>query len=301
MNNQTLKHPNTQAIKQSNTKKDQFVIAYITDLEQNETVVSHASFFARRLGKGLILLHVSDPRYTKVTPDEAERKLNGLCETQASKQQGNQTVTYAALSGETKQVLTSLPTLMNAVLVVAQVSAKAGLRSPQNRRNVIRDFAECRAAFLTVQTGLSLCRDAERYHDVAMVVDFKKESKDKFIWSSYFPRFLGSRMHVLYLDYKDQFLHSKWYANMQQLHKLYTGLEISFQPHIINSNSTFPDTEALSFANEQGYNLLICVTTKERDTLEFFIGTQELRTITNRYNIPILFLNPREDLYVLCD
>lgn len=282
-------------------KKDQFVIAYLSDLQQTETVVSHATFFAQRLGKGLILLHVSDPRYTKVTPDEAERELNRLCETQAFKQSCSHTVTYAALSGDTRQVLSSLPTLMNAVLVVAQVSAKAGLRSPQNRRNVIRDFADCRAAFLTVQMPLSLRKDAECYSDVAMVVDFKKESKDKFIWSSYFPRFVSSRMHVLYLDYKDQFLHSKWYANMQQLHKLYTGLEISFQPHVIGSNSTFPDTEALRFAHEQGYSLLICVTTKERDTLEFFIGTQELRTITNPYNIPILFLNPREDLYVLCD
>jgi hypothetical protein len=134
-----------------------------------------------------------------------------------------------------------------------------------------------------------------------MVVDFKKESKDKFIWSSYFPRFIGSQMHVLYYDYKDQFLHSKWYANMQQLHKLYTGLNITFQPHIISSKSTFPDINALRFSNENGYDLLICVTTKERDTLEMFIGTQEMRTIKNSYHIPILFLNPREDLYVLCD
>lgn len=289
-------------------KKDQFIIAYIADLEHAETVISHAAFFAKRLKKGLILLHISDQRYTKVTPDEAEKELMRL---RSSLDGQDLHVTYAALSGDTKQVLSSLPTLMNAVLVVAQVSAKARWKSPMNRRNVLRNFADCRAAFLTVQKELVNGVMGERSHDgdsngnpyddVAMVVDFKKESKDKFIWSSYFPRFVGSRMHVLYLDYKDQFLHSKWYANMQQIHKLYTGLEVSFQPHIINSKSTFPDTESLRFANEHGYGMLICVTTKERDTLEFFIGTQELRTITNKYRIPILFLNPREDLYVMCD
>jgi len=47
--------------------------------------------------------------------------------------------------------------------------------------------------------------------------------------------------------------------------------------------------------------LLIAVTTKEKDGLEFFVGVQEQRTIVNRERIPILFLNPREDLYVLCD
>lgn len=283
-------------------KKDQFVIAYITDLEQTETVVSHAAFFAQRLGKGLILLHISDPKYNKVTPPEAEQDLRKICDIQNSKLK-IQNCTYLALSGDTKQVLSSLPTLMNAVLIVAQVAPHAKRHSPLNRRNVLRNFADCRAAFLTVQQPLTQNSqfNIQNYSDVAMVVDFKKESKDKFIWSSYFPRFIGSRMHVLYYDYKDQFLHGKWYANMQQLHKLYNGLDVSFQPHIINSKSTFPDTEALRSANENGYGLLICVTTKERDTLELIIGTQEQRTITNRFNIPILFLNPREDLYVLCD
>ena len=291
-------------------KKDQFVIAYLTDLTDTDTVVSHAAFFAQRLNKGLILLHISDPRYTKVTPDEAQRDLKKICDTQTLKHSSTQAFTYVALSGETKQVLSSLPTLLNAVLVVAQVDAKAGRKKPTNRRNVLRNFADCRAAFLTVQkpiNGISAPANFQfsifnfQLNNVAMVVDFKKESKDKFIWSSYFPRFIGSQMHVLYYDYKDQFLHSKWYANMQQLHKLYTGLNISFQPHIISSKSTFPDINALRFSNENGYDLLICVTTKERDTLEMFIGTQEMCTIKNSYHIPILFLNPREDLYVLCD
>ena len=285
-------------------KKDQFVIAYLTDLAETETVVSHAAFFAHKLGKGLILLHISDPQYTKVSPSEAEGDLKKINET--VKQSTNQAIkqsTYLALNGDTRQVLTSLPTLMNAVLIVAQVAAHASRRSPMSRRNVLRNLADCRAAFLTVQQPLiqNSKFKIQNYDNVAMVVDFKKESKDKFIWSSYFPRFVGSRMHVLYYDYKDQFLRSKWYANMQQLHKLYTGLDISFQPHTIESKSTFPDEGALRFANENGISLLICVTTKERDTLELLIGTQEQRTITNRYNIPILFLNPREDLYVLCD
>ena len=136
-------------------KKDQFVIAYLTDLTDTDTVVSHAAFFAQRLNKGLILLHISDPRYTKVTPDEAERDLKKICDTQTLKHSSTQAFTYVALSGETKQVLSSLPTLLNAVLVVAQVDAKAGRKKPTNRRNVLRNFADCRAAFLTVQKPIN--------------------------------------------------------------------------------------------------------------------------------------------------
>lgn len=287
-------------------KKDQFVIAYLTDLTDTDVVVSHALFLSKKLRKGLVLLHISDSRYTKTSTAEAEEELKKICSTLESS-------SYAALAGDTKEIITSLPTLMNAVVIVAQVAARAARRSPLNRRNVLRNFAECRAAFLTVQQPFSVHPVDDtpaggqtsvaggQPDEVAMVVDFKRESKDKFIWSSYFPRFIGSRMNVLYYDYKDQFLHSKWYANMQQLHKLYTGLDITFQPRIMESKSTFPDVDALRFARSHGYRLLICVTTKERDTLEYIIGTQEMRTITNRYRIPILFLNPREDLYVICD
>jgi nucleotide-binding universal stress UspA family protein len=53
-------------------KKDQFVIAYLADLDNPDTVLTHAVALARMLGKGLILLHISDPRYTDLTPTRQE-------------------------------------------------------------------------------------------------------------------------------------------------------------------------------------------------------------------------------------
>ncbi|MCR5193075.1 MAG: hypothetical protein K6D59_07195 [Bacteroidales bacterium] len=278
-------------------KKDQFIIAYLANLESSEVVISHASYLSEKLGKGLILLHICDGRYSNITPSEAETELKRLCDEENAKH-NNRHCTYAALRGDTKQTISSLPTIMNAVVIVAQVDKRARWGNATHPRTVLRNFADCRAAFLTVQEPLD---KTQLYNDAAMAVDFKKESKDKFIWSSYFPRFLNSKMHVLYYDYRDEFLHQKWYANMQQLHKLYSGLNIKFQPHIMESKSTYLDINTLRFAEKNSYGIIIAVTTKEKDGLEFFIGTQERRTIVNKQHIPILFLNPREDLYVLCD
>lgn len=276
-------------------KKDQFIIAHIADLGQTETVLSYGTYLAAKLHKGLILLYICDPKYTQLTTSDAEGKMKDLV---ASLPESGVVASYAVLKGATREVVAALPTLLNAVVVVAQVDKHARRRSPLSRKSILKNFADCRAAFLVAQEPLKRGADIK---DVAMAVDFKKESKDKFIWSSYFPRFFGAMMHILYYDYKDQFLHSKWYANMTQLHKLYSDLGISFQPHIIGSKSTYQDINALRYAAEQGYGLFVAVTTKEKDGLEFFIGVQEQRTVTNRWHIPILFLNPREDLYVLCD
>ena len=271
-------------------KKDQFIIAYIADLDHPETVVSHASWLARMLRKGLILLHISDPRYTTVTTEDAESRLKQFC--------ADTSHTYAALKGDTRQIITALPKLIGAVTIVAQVIPHARRRSPLSRHSILRNFADSRAAFLVVQKPLD---NDSVPTDIAMSVDFKKESKDKFIWSSYFPRFCNCRMHVLHYDYRDQFLRTKWQANITQLSKLYEETGISFQSHIIPGKSTFQDINALRFTASQGYDMLISVTTKEKDGLEFFVGVQEQRTIVNKQQIPILFLNPREDLYVLCD
>ena len=295
-------------------KKDQFIIAYITDFEKTETVLSYSLWLATLLQKGLILTHICDPRYSSLSPDEAEKKLKDLKRkldahegTRAPVELGKGVpadipaginISYAALKGDSRQIITALPTLLSAVAIVAQVVPHARRRNAMSRRALLRNFAECKTAFLVAQKPLT---DAKTLTDIAMAIDFKKESKDKIIWSSYFPRFGNLNMHVLYYDYKDQFLHSKWYANMTQLHKLYSGLNISFKPHIIKSKSTFLDINALRYASENRYGMLISVTTKEKDGLEFFIGVQEKRTIVNREGLPILFLNPREDLYVLCD
>ena len=304
-------------------KKDQFIIAYITDFEKTETVLSYSLWLATLLQKGLILTHICDPRYSSLSPDEAEKKLkdlkrkldahedeeraSGSFDSEAEKKvlkgvpadiPAGINISYAALKGDSRQIITALPTLLSAVAIVAQVVPHARRRNAMSRRALLRNFAECKTAFLVAQKPLT---DAKALTDIAMAIDFKKESKDKIIWSSYFPRFGNLNMHVLYYDYKDQFLHSKWYANMTQLHKLYSGLNISFKPHIIKSKSTFLDINALGYAAENHYGMLISVTTKEKDGLEFFIGVQEKRTIVNREGLPILFLNPREDLYVLCD
>jgi len=275
-------------------KKDQFIIAYLPDLKHSDAVVSYAVWMARALSKGLILLHISDPTYTKVAPEEAEAELKQMASSLSGK---GISVTYAALKGSTKAIVTALPQLLAAVAIVVEVDSKASRRSALHKRQILNNFADSRAAFLVVQSPLG----EGGVKNAAMSVDFKKESKDKFIWSSYLPRFAGCAMHVLSYDYKDQFLHAKWWANMQQLDKLYGELELRHENHVIGDKSTYMDVNALNYCSENGYDLLIAVTTKEKDGLEFFIGTQEQRTIVNKYRIPILFLNPREDLYVLCD
>lgn len=275
-------------------QKDQFIVAYISNLDQPHAVLSYAYYLSQMLKKGLILMHISDPRYTRLSPSDAELRLQQLRGTLSA----DADITYVALKGKTREVVEKLPVLIGAVALVCHVDAKAHRRHPQHARELLRNFKGCKVAYLTVQEPI---RSPQQLQNVALAVEFKKETKEKFIWASYFARFNHSAVHALHYDYKDEILRRKWFDNMNFLHKLFSALEIGFTPHVIPDKSTFEDINALRYCAEHHYDLLVSVTTDERDPLEFFIGTQEQHTIVNSQHIPILFLNPREDLYVICD
>lgn len=283
----------TQAKKE---KKDQFVIAWMGNLEHPERVVSHACFLAHMLQKGVILLYVVDKRYKSISKDIAEQKLQAI----RSHINDLNDVTYCAMEGDSKQVADLLPTMLNGVIVVAGVDATAPRRTVEHPKEVLRVFEECKIAFLTVQQPLS---QPELMSDIAFSVDFHKESKEKLVWASYYARFAGSRMHVLSSRYSDEGLQAKWYNNIKFMTKFFNSLNLSCQLHEVEGRSTFAETLMVEYAVQQHYGLLISVTTdlRNRDALELIIGTQEQRTIQNKDQLPVLFLNPRDDIYVLCD
>lgn len=273
-------------------KKDQFVIAYLPDFEHCNIVMSHALSLARMLDKGLILLHISDSRYGSDIA-EAEQRLQQLQQQTTALQ----SISYISLKGDTQLIVEALPTKLNGVVAVAAVDAQAGRKNPYSPKEVLRNFANSKIAYLTVQKPF----EKEHYNHIALSIDFHRESKEKLIWSSYFGRFDHSTIHVLYHDYKDEGLRQKWYNNMQFLNKFYSNLGLSFVPSIVEKGKDATDADAIPFSAQKGFDLLVSVTTKEKDMIDNLLGAQESRSIKNKEHLPILFINPRNDIYVLCD
>lgn len=276
-------------------KKDQYIAAYIADYTHSEVVLSYSLFMANMLRKGLILLRIVDPKYTSETTSEAEKHLQEL----KTKIHLNNNVTYCAIKGNTKDILTALPVALNVVTVIGAVDKNAHRKSPLSKKNVLKNFSECKTAFLLAQEPL---KNSDTLQNIAFSIDFKKESKDKFLWASYFSRFNNSFLHSFSPKYEDEFLRAKWFDNTKFLDKMFASLNVKYEKHsIAKQQSQYLDIDVLQYASTKDISLLVSTTTKERDVIEYFIGVQEDKTIVNEYKIPILYLNPREDLYVLCD
>lgn len=275
-------------------KKDQYIVGYIADYNDADIVLSYSLMLGLYLRKGIILLRICDPKYTTETTEEAEERIKALRQRLPS----SVFASYCVLKGKTADIIEVLPKAFNAVAIAGSVN-KSNKKSAAHPKNLLRDFAKCKVAYLLAQEPL---KDySSIVGKVAFSLDFKKESKDKLIWASYFPRFFGSQLFVLSYNYTDEFLQNKWYSNVKFMDKIFKNLKVSYQKADLGKPKMFVDVVAIEKAHELGIGLLISTTTTERDVMEYFIGVQEARTIVNEHKIPILFLNPREDLYVLCD
>ena len=138
------------------------------------------------------------------------------------------------------------------------------------------------------------------YQHVILPLDSSIYSKEKSLWASYFSRFYNAYVHVLYKNYKDQFLRYKLQENVGFTEKLYTNLEVLFLKHKVEDMNEDIDSYARTFAKSVNASLVLSMTTKYPSLFELILGTKEKKTITYVDEIPYLYINQRYDLYVLC-
>ena len=173
----------------------------------------------------------------------------------------------------------------NSILFVIGVSRKND-ETFFNRRRALKFIAPSRLPVMTV--GASGPIDPQ-WLNVLVTLDIYRQEKEKALWSGYFNRYGGATVHVLHTTYKDEFLREKLRGN----------LEIQAEKHEIPKAGDL-DAYALRHAADYHGCLLVVMTTTYKSVIDILFGTREKHLIANRFGIPVLCLNERDDLYVLC-
>lgn len=210
-------------------------------------------------------------------------------------------IPYVAMKGDWSVAIEGLPTAFNAVLAVTAVDRQAPKSSITNPRTLLRKFRNCKVAYLVVNT--SHVSSPQLWKKTALTVDFHRESKEKLIWASYLARFLGAELTIATLQYRDEELRRLLNNNLQFTEKVFTPLGINYKVIKISGsrkNHTNPDLQLL---DEMEPDLLVALTTDPRatDPLDWLFGTPDRKLLSLHTHTPLLLLNPRDDLYVLCD
>ena len=147
------------------------------------------------------------------------------------------------------------------------------------------------------------------YQQIVLPLDINCQDKELALWASYFPTFLQKNctkipkenllIHIIFNQYKDEFLHKKVQDNIDYVTKMFNSLEVSYKMHSFSKIDNI-HTFGLQFAAKIENSIMLFLMTQHYSFVDLLFGPVENRILGNRENVPVLCLNARDDIFVLC-
>lgn len=140
-----------------------------------------------------------------------------------------------------------------------------------------------------------------RYDKVLLPVDFRTVMKDTSLWASYFGRFNKSSTLILSANDNNADQKKKIKKNLKFIEKLLMNLQLDVQFEQAEKGSFRLPGESLTKCIDSKSNLLIIPSSKNISLIDVIIGLPEAKVIKKAKDHPVLCINSKRDMYVLCD
>lgn len=147
------------------------------------------------------------------------------------------------------------------------------------------------------------------YQQIILPLDIHCQEKELALWASYFPTYFQKNcpqipkenllIHIIYNQYKDELLRKKVQNNIDYVVKLFGSLEVPYQLHPFSKIDNI-HIYGLQFAKEKSNSVVLYLMPEHFSLIDLLFGTVSNRLLGNTESIPVLCLNPREDIFVLC-
>ncbi len=160
-----------------------------------------------------------------------------------------------------------------------------------------------------IQKILTACRDLRipyllfknsfellQTNKIVVPVNFLEEEVEKAQFASAFGRFCHSEIYILQAnDYG-----SKATTNVSRMCELFEKFSLKVHVEKAKSDSFKVEKEALNKALEMNAGIILITASREYGLDDILFGPKELHLV-QKSNLALLIINPRADLYALCD
>ncbi|HPE99417.1 MAG TPA: universal stress protein [Bacteroidales bacterium] len=270
----------------NNAKSWNILIPYYFDAF-SDYALQEGIALSKVFGAGLVLFHCNPDNTVKIRLAEMANNIisNHNIRTECFIPEGNQADLLFALAHKTESIL----------IIIGHNCQKTSLGF--SLKKTIRIMRKSRTPFLMVPEGLH----EKSFRDIVYCMGYQKTEKEKILWASYFGRICKSRIHVAMPKVSDQFFKTGIRSNFQAMNKLYNAVEIDFKMVAMESNIHHAVSAAIEYGHSIQAGAFIILTTLRPDIFDFFGGADDIAAIRNKYSLPVFCINPRDDLYVLCN
>ncbi len=261
-----------------------------TDFSQvGITALNHAITIAKTAETKVVVTHIVD-HIKKV--DDGRKKLEALRE--ESKKEYDIDVEIRIRVGDYLEDIPAVAAEINAALVVMGTKGLKGLQWITGG-DALRIVTNAKTPFLVVQkkpigpTG---------YNDIVVPLDLHKETKQKLNLVADAATYFNSRVHILTPDEQDEFLHNKLMRNMTYASNFFQERGIEHTTKISDYDSRDFDKAIIAHAKAVNADLISVMNLPGIGLLNLVGGNFVQNVITNKEQIPVLVLNPKQVSHV---
>lgn len=165
-----------------------------------------------------------------------------------------------------------------------------------NKKKALRFIKPSRLPVMTVGKNFP---SEEAFQQVLLPIDIERQAKEKALWAGYFSRFYNATIHILHPRYEDEGLQQQVTDNIAFVEKLYRNLEITYVIDEVEPQNNL-DLYSLEYADRVGATLTVIMMTRYYTLADMLMGPHEKKLVGNGREFPVLCINQRDDLYVLC-
>jgi nucleotide-binding universal stress UspA family protein len=251
-----------------------------------EYALQHGFKFAEKAkSKKISLVHIikSDKEY-----DDALKKLEQV----ASKYRGKNGLAVEAIVRK-GSIFTTIGEVASELEAELVVMGTHGLRGMQKLTGswALKVIVSSKVPFVVVQEP----PNETDFKDIVFPVDFKRESKEKLNWVTYFYKNFAPKFHIIKPNTTDVGFIKRIKANMAFARKFMDSKKVDYEIHTAEGKKSFP-IEIMDFAAGINADLILILSTKNIGFTDYVLGAQEQYIIANSSKIPVMVINPREDL-----
>ncbi len=255
--------------------------------------LAHAVKISRMVKNDICLLHIVDKDIKPQTEGEKKAMLKTVADENAQKY--NMTIIPAISKGT---IFTAIGDYVNQKGIDEElkkdislvVMGTHGMKGMQKLTGswALKVIVRSTVPFIVVQDPPV---DQERYHNIVVPVDFKKENKEKTRMAIFMGKYFDSKMHILVTTSTDQNLLKKTKINLNFAIKYLIQNNIEYQIHEVPKGNFAEQT--LDFAQKINADLILIVTTKNITFADYMVGASEQYIIANSSKIPVCCVNPK--------
>jgi nucleotide-binding universal stress UspA family protein len=205
-------------------------------------------------------------------------------------------VNVYVVKGNYIKIINSMIEVINAIMIVAGLDKK-NKTNYFTPRILSTKFRSLRIPVLIVQK-----RPPSHipFKNIILPVDFRKQSKEKAPWSSYFSKLNNSKIHIVFKEYKDDYFLKQLHNNMTLIKKSFDTMTVDYSIYKVKNINCSIDKYAVSYARMNLADLVIILNTDDFAIDDQLFGPAEQRLMLNQEQVPLLCLNPRDDLFIPC-